>query len=196
MARVSKRLIDKHRKAVNLLNSKDDFTYDEMHFIYENYHEAVDMSNNMISAHFTPYELARHGAFCMNYTNNWVDLGAGIGIITYALMRFCNLNFKETHKIVCVENCVEYYNVGKKLLPNVHWINGDMSDIHVINEIKDFMGDIKFSVVSNPPYGSQVKFDKSHLKYKGSKFEYGAIEIGALLGADDGAFLIPQESCG
>lgn len=195
MARISKRLISKHEEAMKLLNGQDSWSVDEYHFIYENFHEGVGMSNNMISAHFTPYELARHGAFCMNYTNSWVDLGAGIGIITYALMRFCELNFDQAQKIVCVERAHTYYEIGKKLLPNVHWICGDMFDIEVISEIKKFMGDTKFSVVSNPPYGRMVKVKCPHIKYRGANFEYSAIELGAILGADDGAFLIPQTSC-
>jgi len=58
------------------------------------------------------------------------------------------------------------------------------------------MGNIDFSIISNPPYGKTVNPDvKDILYYKGSEFEYKTIELGAVLGASDGVFLIPQESC-
>jgi len=55
----------------------------------------------------------------------------------------------------------------------------------------------QFSIISNPPYGIQVKTNgtKELLKYSGPNFEYKAIELGAILGAFDGAFLIPQQAC-
>ena len=52
----------------------------------------------------------------------------------------------------------------------------------------------KFSIISNPPFGKQVMGKSDLMHYPGYMFEYKAIEMGAILGAYDGAFLIPQQS--
>ncbi len=197
MAKISKRTLNKHNEALELLK-KDNLTFDERYFVLKNYHEGANNMNNLISAHFTPFSIAHSMTFCLR-NHAFVDLCAGIGMLSYAILRQYELGVKNGENIpfgICVENCTEYYNIGKKLLPEFHWINGDIFDLKVIDEIKSLMGKRKFSIVSNPPYGKQVKVDTNDLlKYKGSDFEYKAIELGALLGAEDGAFLIPQNSC-
>lgn len=197
MAKISKRLISKHNEALEILK-QEKLSFDDKLFVFEHFHEGVNMSNNMISAHFTPYPLARQIHMCTAY-HNFVDIGAGIGVFSFAMARqfeFDNHMQDKTLKGVAVERCQSYYEVGKKLVPEIHWICGDITDIEVIREIKEYMGETPFSVISNPPYGKMVKgINNDWLKYNGSRFEYKAIEIGALLGAYDGCFLIPQTSC-
>ena len=199
MAKISKEVLKKHLKAVALLE-KEELTFDDKYYIYKHYHEGAGKMNNLISAHFTPFTIANSIAFNVRQLN-FVDLCAGIGILSYALLRHAEYEYSKIKfegKLftgICVENCVEYYQVGKKLLPELHWINGDIFDQKVIDEIKSLMAGKKFSILSNPPYGKQVKTDtKNLLKYQGSNFEYKTIELGAILGAYDGAFLIPQDS--
>jgi hypothetical protein len=137
--------------------------------------------------------LARSVEQCTrNY--NFVDLCAGIGILSWCQERVMEFEDKEFVGI-CVENCLEYCKIGKKLMPQLHWINGDIFNPKVIARIKEIMGDRSFSVISNPPYGKQVKTNTDILQYKGSDFEYKAIELGFQLGASEGVFLIPQGSC-
>lgn len=195
MAKISKRVLAKHNQAVEILK-KDTLSFNDREFVFKHYHEGAGKMNNLISAHFTPYAIAHSMTFNIAY-DNFVDLCAGIGILSYAMLRQNELTFKNKKSIgICVENCTEYYEVGKKLLPEFHWINGDIFDPKVIAEIKSIMNNNNFSIISNPPYGSQVKTNsKDLLKYTGSTFEYKAIELGAILGAFDGAFLIPQGSC-
>ena len=194
MAKISKRLLNKHNEAVALLE-KDKLNFYDRDFVYDFYHEGAGKMNNLISAHFTPRELAR--SMSQNTRcHHWVDLCAGIGILSYVMVRDIQLSHlvDKPYTAICVENCIEYYEIGKKLLPECIWINGSIFDDDVINQIKDLMEGKEFSIISNPPYGKQVKGNNKLMHYKGSLFEYKAIEIGAILGAFDGCFLIPETS--
>lgn len=196
MAKLSKQVIKKHLESLEILK-KSDLNFNDIEFVYNNYHEGAGKYNNLISAHFTPLSIAHSMTFNIR-NENFVDLCAGIGTLSYAIKRYFDLGCRTGKKPtgICVENCIEYYEVGKKLLPEFHWINGSIFDQKVIDEIKSPMEGKQFSIISNPPYGKIANTDtKELLKYKGNCFEYKAIEIGALLGADDGAFLIPQNSC-
>ena len=194
MAKISKRVLDRHIEALELLK-KDELHFYDIQKVYDNYHEGAGKMNNLISAHFTPYSIAHSIAHNVR-RYNFVDLCAGVGILSYALLRMDQMSGLDEHKTfgVCVENCTEYYQVGKKLLPQYHWINGDVFDDRVIDEIKEVMCGRDFSIVSNPPYGNQVKSSNEKLLYQKGYFEYRAMELGALLGASDGTFLIPQNS--
>jgi len=194
MGKISKRNMQRHSEAMRVLE-QDTLSFDDKVFVLENYHEGATNMNNLVSAHFTPMSIARSVEQCTR-NRNFVDLCAGIGMLTWHQLRI--LDFEQTNDFVaiCVENCTEYYNIGKKLMPEVHWINGSIFDEEVIQQIKDLMDGKSFSVISNPPYGRQVNPDVKHLlKYKGSEFEYKAAELGFLLGANEGVFLIPQGSC-
>lgn len=197
MAKISKRRLALHNEAMERLQ-KDVLTWDDKEFIFENFHEGAGRMNNLISAHFTPQPIAQSMTFMVG-RESFIDLCAGIGMLAYRLFRQWQFSNNAPDavppKAVCVELDREYYEIGKKLVPQFKWINGDIFDPEVIQEIREYMGETKFSVISNPPYGKQVKTDtKELLHYTGSSFEYKAIELGALLGAQDGTFLIPQQS--
>ena len=194
MAKISKPVLGKHNEAVALLK-KDKLNFYDRQFIFDFYHEGAGKMNNLISAHFTPYSIAKSMTFNITYEDCFVDLCAGIGILSYVLKRQEEMSFNKPLYGICIEKCTEYYEVGKKLLPEFHWINGDCFDPEVIAEVKELMKGRNFSIISNPPYGKQVKTNtKDLLKYSGSTFEYKAMEWGAIVGAYDGAFLVPQQS--
>jgi len=192
MGKISKEMMKRHSKAMEIIE-QDVLSYDDKLYVLENYHEGATNMNNLVSAHFTPMSLARSVEQCTrNY--NFVDLCAGIGILAWCQVRIMEFEQKEFTGI-CVENCLEYCKIGKKLMPELHWINGDIFNPKVIARIKEIMGDRDFSVISNPPYGRQVKTFTDILQYKGPEFEYKAVELGFQLGASEGVFLIPQASC-
>jgi len=197
MGKISKEAMKRHSKAMEILE-KDELSFDDKVYVLENYHEGATNMNNLISAHFTPMQLAWSMEQNTGYTN-FVDLCSGIGILSWCMVRgyqMGHMSHKKDQIGICIEYCEEYYNIGKKLLPELHWINGSIFDDKVIAEVKEIMGDKSFSIISNPPYGRQVKTDTKHLlKYKGPEFEYKAIEVGSLMGASNGSFLIPQGSC-
>lgn len=188
-------MMKRHSKAMEIIE-QDELSFDDKVYVFENYHEGATQMNNLVSAHFTPKSIALSVEQCARH-ENFVDLCAGIGILSWFKLRTYQFEgFDKGITGICIENCTEYYKIGKKLMPEFHWINGSIFDQKIIDEVKELMKGKTFSVISNPPYGKQVKTDtKDLLKYKGSDFEYKAIEIGYLLGANDGVFLIPQGSC-
>lgn len=192
MGKISKEAMKRHSKAMEIIE-QDELSYNDKLYVLENYHEGATNMNNLVSAHFTPISLSRSVEQCTrNYS--FVDLCAGIGMLAWSQVRILEFEQKEFVGI-CIENCTEYYRIGKKLLPELHWINGDIFDPKVIQQVKDLMKGKEFSVISNPPYGRQVKTHTDILQYKGPEFEYKAIELGNILGASEGIFLIPQASC-
>ena len=195
MGKISKESMKRHSKAMEIIE-QDELSYDDKIYVLENYHEGATNMNNLVSAHFTPMEIARSVEQCAR-SENFVDLCAGIGVLSWCFLRMHQFQSNEMNITgVCIENCAEYYRIGKKLMPEFHWINGDIFDPQIIQQVKDLMKGKTFSIISNPPYGKQVKTDtKELLQYKGPEFEFKAIELGYLLGAYDGAFLIPQGSC-
>lgn len=197
MGKISKRQMQKHQEALKILE-KNVLSHDEKEFVFENYHEGATNMNNLVSAHFTPESIALSMAHCIRTKDFIVDLCAGIGMLSYKAFRFyqCGSIDSEPRLTgICVENCTEYYNIGRKLLPEFHWINGDIFDDNIISEIQELTKDKTFSIISNPPFGRQVKSTSDKLKYTSAEFEYKIIELGAILGAYDGVFLIPQQSC-
>jgi predicted RNA methylase len=192
MAKISKRLLKKHNQAVSLLEQKN-LAFDDIQNIFKDYHEGAGKMNNLISAHFTPTSIAI--SLVQNVRmNNFVDIGAGIGMLANTMV---NQNFFQNKKGftgICVEKCLEYYEVGKRLVPECIWLHGSIFDQDILDTINQIMDGKKFSIISNPPYGSKSKGSNPEMNYTGASFEYKAMEIGAMLGAYDGAFLIPQNS--
>lgn len=197
MGKISKIQMKKHQEALVILE-KDVLNYYDKEFVFKHYHEGATNMNNLISAHFTPMQLAL--TLSQNVRNySFVDLCAGTGKLAWYMVRqhdLENSHNKTPYIGICVELNKEYYRIGQKLVPEVHWINGSIFDKEVIDEILDYMTDISFNIISNPPYGRTVNPNiKDLLYYTGPEFEYKAIELGALLGASEGVFLIPQQSC-
>ncbi len=195
MGKISKEVLKRHNKAIEILK-QEELSFNDKVYVLENFHEGATNMNNLISAHFTPMSIAKSVEQCTRY-NNFIDLCAGIGALAWQQLRTQQFEDTVGKSIgICIENCTEYYEIGKKIMPEFHWINGSIFDETVIKEVKEIMKGKDFSIISNPPYGIQVKTDtKKLLKYTGSEFEYKAIELGYILGANEGIFLIPQNSC-
>ncbi len=66
MARISKEKVKAHNIAVKMLE-QDTRSFDDDMYILDNFHEAIGQANNMISAHFTPYNLGRQIIICVGY---------------------------------------------------------------------------------------------------------------------------------
>lgn len=184
MAKLSKQQIKAHKEAEELLN-KDNLTFDEKLFVYENWQESASNVNSEAGAFFTPFGLARD----MNLEisgNNIVDLCAGIGMLSFVAYHLGGVK-----DITCIELNYSYYKVGKKLLPEANWINGSIFDKEIISSLPHFD-----SAISNPPFGkikTGIDEIKKELKYKGSEFDLMTIEIASMI-ADKCTFILPQMS--
>ena len=183
MAKLTKPQIKAHREAEALIGAERPLTDDEKLFVLDNWSESANHINSAVGAFFTPTSLASDfsievaGGSCDS--GPLIDLCAGIGCLSW----FCRRPFS---RIVCVENNPDYVRVGRRILPEVEWIEASIFDPKILA-----LGDFSWAI-SNPPFGN-IKADGAKHKYTGSKFEYRVVELASML-ADFGAFIVPQMS--
>ncbi len=189
MAKLSKLEIRNHNKALSLLE-KDVLSADDKEFVFEHYHEGATHMNSQAGAFFTPLGLARDLAIDAGGDTSdqrkFIDMCAGIGVLAYALV-----NQFPLAKVVCVEINKEYYDAGKKLVPEAEWHCMDITDLEALRALGRF-----HTAVSNPPFGAVATFKDSVAPiYSGSNAEFKVIDIACEI-ANDGVFIIPQTSAG
>ena len=175
-----------HEEALAILE-KDTINFDDREFVFKHYNEAATHMIGKNAAFFTPMDLARDFAIEACSNGRIIDLCAGIGHLTYAIIRQKEFSCKD-YDITCIELNPEYYEIGKKLLPKVNWILGDVTDKDLIDSLGTF--DL---AISNPPYG-RIKTGSQTFPFKSkSDFEFKVVEIGTYM-ANYGVYLLPQGS--
>lgn len=186
MKKISKVEANRHEQAMGLVHSDKPLTRDDKMFIIENYQESATHMNGLAGAYFTPYGLARD--LCLQiHGNRIIDLCAGIGILSYAASIWFEYDKVE---FTCLEINPNYIEVGKRILPEANWIQGDVTDQSLIESL----GRFDFSI-SNPPFGA-IKSEKAKWAgYTGADFEYKVLAIASKI-SNHGAFILPQMSCG
>jgi len=135
--RPSRRLLDQHERAVDLVHGTDrPLSEDEVRFCYANWLPMAGNRVDVSGAFFTPIGLARDIAVLKGTTGRLVDICAGIGVLAFQQIvqgdpwaRWPHLG--DHKEIVAIEQSSEYVAVGKRLLPQVHWIQADALDRRV-----------------------------------------------------------------
>lgn len=156
MAKITKRQTKLHDEAMDLVNKVAELTFDQKEFILENYKPHANNNVTKVGAFYTPPELA--SVFTQEMPEPYeldrpvriLDLCAGIGNLSYSY--YWSNTFPYEPEIVCVELLEESVKVGKKILPQAKWIQGDITDpkLFMGPEFKE-----KFDcVISNPPFGN------------------------------------------
>jgi predicted RNA methylase len=165
------------REVKALLDSDKTLTFEELEYIYENFNPGSISDVTVHSAYFTPLDMAYDFALFAGRHGVCVDMCAGIGILTFCAQVRDTYHGNIT-KQICIERNPEYLRIGRRLLPNVEWILGDMFDQSIWNDIIKRHGPID-CIVSNPPFGkvSKTDCDRSWLKYQGADLDIASIEI-------------------
>lgn len=185
MAKLTKAQVIAHQKACDLLASDKRLNEDEIIFILENWHEGASHSNTKASAHFTPFDLARHAALEVG-GNKILDLCAGIGTLSVAIQM---LHPGNTGELTLVEINPDYAAIAKRLLPNAEVIVGSMYDRELMSDLSRRGFD---TCISNPPFGSFSRSASDQApRHRGSEAHYDCIDIASDL-ADAGVFILPQ----
>lgn len=182
--KLSKQQVAAHEEAEGYLR-QDVLKHSERLFVFEHWQEGATNVNSKIGAFFTPYDLAVD--FSMEITHNCIiDLCAGIGVLSF--VAYHHMGFTD---ITCVEYNPQYYEIGKKLLPEANWIHGNIFDPKLVDGLSRLAFD---QAISNPPFGKIKTGGKcDFLKYTGSEFEFRAIEVAARI-SRKGTFILPQMS--
>lgn len=181
MSKLTKAQAKAHKAAVDLL-SNDTLSEDDKWFVLENWQESAEHINSIAGAFFTPVGLARD--FTIEVSGlRILDLCAGIGCLSFQYAQKC-LWDRSKPEIVCVEKNPAYATVGRKILPEARWIEGDAFDLP--SDIGRFD-----CVIRNPPFGATARGQKGGPRYTGNKFEYHVIDVASDI-ASYGVFIIPQ----
>ncbi|RED44133.1 methyltransferase [Aestuariispira insulae] len=189
MAKLTKAETKAHNQACELLK-KDVLTHDEKWFVLDNWHEGAEHNNGSTGAFFTPSGMALDFAIDVG-GKRVLDLCAGIGALSFAAWVRNEQNRYEgmvEAEYVCIEINPAYIEIGKKIMPQATWVQGDASDLEFIKSLGRFD-----CVISNPPFGKRAGGNGNAPRYTGADFEYKIMDIASEV-ADYGVFIIPQQS--
>lgn len=192
--KIAKAELKKQKEILNKLTTGTTFTEEFIDFTFENFNPAIVDNLSENGVYFTPSDYAYDVAlFCPRY-GHVVDLAAGIGMLSRALLVRDHYD-RNIKSITCIELNPKFVEIGKKLLPKATWICGDAYDQDLLNDLVKDLPDKRFDlIVSNPPFGhdqvSKEKYD--WLNFTGQR-DLMAVEI-ALRYAKNGYFILPSGS--
>ena len=127
MTKLTKRQSKLHDQAAELLK-KDNITEDDAEFIFTNWHEGSCIDQTAAGAFFTPHGLA-HDLTIDIGGQRVIEFCAGIGVLAYHLYHYGYGRYGDPKpEITCIERVHEFAEIGKKLLPQAHWICADVFD--------------------------------------------------------------------
>ena len=194
MARISKRLLKLHEQAETLLEN-DILTADQRHFVLDNFQESIYSDQSKSATFFTPRTMASEfilntfGFIHTDKTIKVIDLCAGIGSLSRALIDYFGSSAK--FDITCIEINSNNVDVGKKVVPEAKWIQGDVLDLDLILSL----GQFDFAI-SNPPFGKVPTVSgKPSFNYTGGEAEFKVLDIASVI-ANHVGFIVPQGSAG
>lgn len=182
MAKLTRRQSQNHNKCLEYLKKDKLVSLDEIEFILEHYQESANQMSGLLGAFFTPIEYAAEFISLASPAGRVLDLCAGIGGLSWHVSQRAKWQNEKT-EITCVEINQDYIDVGKKIVPDARWIQGNVID--VCQELYD-QGERFDIVISNPPFGN--------ISSIGSNAEFKVIESASKL-AKLGYFILPQMSC-
>ena len=167
-----------------------DLTADERAFIVSHWHPGAVSDQTSAGVFFTPEGLAHDFYLELPGWGSVVDLCAGIGGLAFwATCQAWRVEDRPAYdRIVCVERNPAFVAVGRRVMPDAHWICGDVLDPEIWAEI----GPMDFAFC-NPPFGRMMKSHHSAPRYKGAEGEFKVLDVATML-APAGAAIIPAMS--
>ena len=149
MARLTKPQEKKHDEALSLLSLNRKLKDEETEFVFRHYSAMATHRVAKGAIYFTPYEIASELAVMARLQGGGrvIDYAAGIGVLTHHMLISEYWDAKPKHH-VCVEIDPEFVEVGKKLLPRVEWVCGNIFDRELVQSLGTFTIGI-----ANPPFG-------------------------------------------
>ena len=166
MGSITKQQLKRHEQAEEILWGNDTkLTHDQVAFCLEHWDPRALAGKQVAQnqAYFTPLSLALDaGKYIGGDGRLVVDIGAGIGRLAYAVL--C-ANWWDTRQVqvTAVELNPEYVAVGRRLLPEVTWVQGDMYDVALWQNLPRFD-----KAISNPPFGQVLTdCDTTWIGYRG-----------------------------
>ncbi len=186
MAKLSREQWKKHERACELVELDRQLTWNEREFILDHWNPMATNNVGAAGAFFTPAEWAEAMMLPLAPRGRLIDLCAGIGRLAYTAFRWGG---EEITEIVCVEINPDFVRVGKRVLPEARWIEGNAYDQELVRSLGTFD-----KALSNPPFGKvpTVNGSGKWLSTHAQGADVMAVEIGAML-AGAGVYIIPAD---
>ena len=182
--RVSKKQTRQHDRLMAMLSSSDRLSVDQIESFYDDFVPSSMANTTKLNAFFTPQSVAQEiSVFCDCDGSTVLDLAAGIGSLSYGILS----SGRKPKRVVAIEINPEFVKIGKRLLPEVEWICGDIFDATAMKRLGRFDW-----VISNPPFNVPMPPDVK--KDAGPVTSDLAAVVVALTVANDGMFILPQKS--
>lgn len=193
--KISRAQLAAHQAAENLLKSGQLLDSYAAEQIYENWTPLARHNVSQDGQFFTPVALAQDFTLFAHDKGRVVDLCAGIGVLSWALLgnTATPSNASMMHvpdlAIVAVERDPELCAIGARILPMVEWVCGDIFDEKLWRRLGTFDG-----AIANPPFGKvPTSADTAWLNYKGP-CDLMAVAVALKVTRAGGAFILPQTS--
>lgn len=197
MGKLSKRELKEQKDIFNNLLKKDILTPDEIEYIYDNLNPLMIDNCSERGVFFTPTDLCRDVATFFPKHGHIVDICGGIGKLSYWLRNY-DYYERTIKSLTIIELNPQFVEIGKKLLPQANWINGNVFDKSIWDDItKDLEGNKFDYAVSNPPFGRLTVdpiIDTSWINYQGD-LDVMVLELVLRYSKNGGYMIIPPASC-
>ena len=189
MARMSNEQWRRHEGAEEVLWETDrNLNQEEILHVLENWNPNAMTNVGKAGAFFTPMELARQLSCFVNKEGRILDMGAGIGRLTYGLKLGNWWSWDDVTEMVALEINPDYLKVGKRLFPEVTWVQGSMFDLDLLRDLGRFD-----TVVSNPPFGKvpTTRHETGWMRFNGEG-SLMAVEVAMRIANRSGTFIMPK----
>jgi hypothetical protein len=149
MPRFTAKQAQDHQRACDLVASDKPLTQDEKEFVLRSWKPGFDQVTK--AAFFTPLPWAYGVAMNAQGPRRVVDLGAGIGALSYAFVQTIRLDHRylQELELYAIESDPQFVEVGRRVVPEVNWICGNIFDPMVWMQI----GHVDIAI-TNPPFGN------------------------------------------
>lgn len=191
MAKLSKQDWKLHERANDLVESDSTLTWEERDFIFDNWNPMARNDVGAAGAFFTPAGVAHEFHVRGDTDMPVIDLCAGIGILTYQYVRAWQYYKPKNQSLICIERNYDFYQVGKRLVPEAHWIHDSIFNQDLIADLADEFDDCL--PISNPPFGA-VTVDPQETKWlikSKDSIEVMAMDV-ALHLSNSALFILPE----
>lgn len=191
MPRATKPEWDAHNRAEEMIFGSDrKLSLAEIEFILENWMPYIGSRVDVSGAFFTPLSLARCVALNTGDRGRFVDICAGIGALSFPLI-YNTWGYRQSSitEVVAVELDYRFVEIGRRILPEVTWVHGDVFDAELWERLGCFN-----HAVSNPPFGrNKANTGKGDwLSFRGAN-DFMVLEV-AMRVADTVTMIVPQSN--
>lgn len=182
--KLSKLQTKRHGEAESLLSLSRKLNQPEREFCLTHWLPGATGNIGIHGVFFTPESIAT--SFPYEGHGATIDACAGIGRLAYHCWQASMWSNDPRFSLTCVEFNSQYYEVGKRILPEAEWIRADLADY-----AKSLDGKRPFrNAISNPPYG-RVPTLQQWKHYSGPAHLVAAAILGDIC-TTDVRLLIPE----